>query len=71
MSNIQNGIFANLGLVMAGLLAKRLNDLGQLDEATLKALRELIDQADADFPEGSSDAVSILANLRLWLHEKP
>jgi hypothetical protein len=38
----QTDHIALLALTMAGVLAKRLNDLGQLDEATSRHLQQLV-----------------------------
>ena len=62
-------ILANTALAMTGILAERLNDLGELDDETLKHLRGVLDHADAALTDGNPDALSVLANLRLWLRD--
>jgi hypothetical protein len=71
MPQVHAAILANTALAMVGILAKRLNDLGELDNETFKHLRAVLDHADAALPDGNPDALSILANLRLWLRDRP
>jgi hypothetical protein len=59
--------FPSLAVGMASLLAKRMHDLGQLDEDTIKHLQALLRDAAESFPDPSTGGAQMLATIQGWL----
>lgn len=64
---LQVTTFADTALVMCGLLARRLQQLGQLDEDTATHLRNLLQHATRSVEDCDPLAVRTLEKVESWL----